>query len=51
MPRPELERLQADRLRARFGIERDRLAEQPFTTKSQLRDSYPFGMLQVPLTE
>ena len=51
MPRPELERLQADRLRARFGIERDRLAEQPFATKSQLRDSYPFGMLKVPLTE
>ena len=26
-----------------------RLAEQPFTTKSQLRDAYPFGMLKVPL--
>jgi phenylacetate-CoA ligase len=51
MPRPELERLQANRLRARFGIERDRLSEQPFTTKSQLRDSYPFGLLRVPLTD
>jgi phenylacetate-CoA ligase len=51
MARPELERLQAERLRARFGIERDQLSEQPFTTKSQLRDSYPFGMLKVPLIE
>jgi phenylacetate-CoA ligase len=51
MPRPELERLQAERLRERFGVEREQLIEQPFTTKSQLRDSYPFGMLQVPLTD
>jgi phenylacetate-CoA ligase len=51
MPRLELERLQAERLRARFGIERDQLEQQPFTTKAQLRDAYPFGMLKVPLTE
>ena len=29
MSRPELERLQSDRLRARFGIEREQLAETP----------------------
>src|SRR4051812_39508505 len=51
MARPALERLQGERLRARFGIERDELAQQPFTTKAQLRDAYPFGMLKVPLTE
>ena len=48
MPRPELERLQRERLRARFGIELEALPEQPFTTKSQFRDAYPFGMLRVP---
>ena len=51
MPRPELERLQADRLRARFGVELDALTEQPFTTKAQLRDAYPLGLLKVPLSE
>jgi phenylacetate-CoA ligase len=51
MPRPELERLQRERLRARFGVELDALAEQPFTTKSDLRDGYPFGMLRVPRDE
>lgn len=47
MPRPELERLQAERLRDRFGIEADALADQPFTTKAMLRDAYPFGLLRV----
>src|SRR5579864_5445562 len=51
MPRPELERLQRERLRERFGVELDALAEQPFTTKSNLRDAYPFGMLRVPREE
>jgi phenylacetate-CoA ligase len=51
MPRAELERLQAERLRARFGIELDALAEQPFSAKSDLRDAYPFGLLRVPLEE
>ena len=51
MPRPELERLQAERLRERFGVEFDALDEQPFATKAQLRESYPFGMLKVPLRE
>jgi phenylacetate-CoA ligase len=51
MPREELERLQSERLRARFGVERAALAEQPFTTKAQLRDAYPFGMLRVPRDE
>lgn len=51
MPRPELERLQAERLRARFGVERDALPEQPFATKSMLRDAYPFGLLRVPLEQ
>jgi len=51
MPRSELEQLQRTRLRDRFGIEREALAEQPFTTKADLRDAYPFGMLRVPLDE
>ena len=51
MPRPELERLQGARLRARFGVERGALAEQPFVEKSDLRDAYPFGLLRVPREE
>jgi len=51
MPRPELERLQAGRLRARFGIGPEALGEQPFAVKSDLRDAYPFGLLRVPREE
>jgi phenylacetate-CoA ligase len=51
MPRPELERLQRERLRERFGVDLDALADQPFTKKSDLRDAYPFGMLRVPREE
>jgi len=51
MPRPELERLQRKRLRERFGVELEALAEQPFRVKSELRDAYPFGLLQVPLEQ
>jgi phenylacetate-CoA ligase len=51
MPRAELERLQAERLRERFDVERAALAEQPLTTKADLRDAYPFGLLRVPLEE
>src|SRR2546421_12081968 len=51
MPRSELEQLQRARLRERFGVELESLAEQPFTTKADLRDSYPFGMLRVPRDE
>jgi len=51
MPRPELERLQRERLRDRFDVELDALADQPFTRKSDLRDAYPFGMLRVPREE
>src|SRR5215472_7333862 len=51
MPRPELERLQRERLRERFGVELEALPEQPFRVKSDLRDAYPFGLLQVPLEE
>ena len=51
MPRAELERLQRERLRARFGVELEALPEQPFTTKADLRDAYPFGMLRVPRDE
>jgi len=51
MARPELDRLQAARLRARFGVELDALPEQPFTTKSDLRDAYPFGMLRARLED
>ena len=51
LPRSELERLQRDRLRERFGIELEALAELPFRVKSELRDAYPFGLLRVPLEE
>jgi phenylacetate-CoA ligase len=51
MPRAELERLQRERLRGRFGVELEALREQPFATKSQLRESYPFGLLRVPLED
>jgi phenylacetate-CoA ligase len=51
LPRPELEQLQRERLRERFGVELEALAEQPFRVKSDLRDAYPFGLLQVPLKE
>jgi phenylacetate-CoA ligase len=47
MPRSELEQLQRTRLRERFGVELESLVEQPFTTKADLRDAYPFGMLRV----
>ena len=49
LPRPELERLQLERLMLRFGVgSLEALAEQPFTRKAELRDAYPFGMLRVP---
>ena len=51
MPRPELEELQARRLRERFEVDLEALAQQPFATKAQLRDAYPFGLLRVPLSE
>jgi phenylacetate-CoA ligase len=51
LPRPELEQLQRERLRQRFGVELETLPEQPFRVKSELRDAYPFGLLQVPLEE
>ncbi|HEY8408494.1 MAG TPA: phenylacetate--CoA ligase [Gaiellaceae bacterium] len=51
MPRSELEELQARRLRERFGVDLEALAQQPFATKSQLRDAYPFGLLRVPLSD
>src|SRR4051812_23139681 len=49
LPGPELERLQRDRLRERFDVELEALPELPFRVKSELRDAYPFGLLQVPL--
>jgi phenylacetate-CoA ligase len=51
MPLPDLERLQRDRLRDRFGVEREALPELPFRVKEELREAYPFGLLQVPLEE
>src|SRR6478672_13909750 len=52
MPRPELERLQLERMRARFGLGSfEELAGAPFATKAQLRDAYPFGLLRVPLEQ
>ena len=51
----EREALQRERLRAllpRFEVDADTaLADAPFTVKSQLRDAYPFGLLQVPLEQ
>src|SRR4051812_26338322 len=51
LPRPELERLQRERLRERFGVDAEALPELPFRVKSELRDAYPFGLLRVPLEE
>ncbi|MFL5942419.1 MAG: phenylacetate--CoA ligase family protein [Gaiellaceae bacterium] len=51
LPRPELERLQQERLRERFGVDAEALPELPFRVKSELRDAYPFGLLRVPLEE
>ena len=51
LARPDLERLQRDRLQERFGVELESLPELPFATKSDLRDAYPFGLLRVPLEE
>jgi phenylacetate-CoA ligase len=51
LPRSELEWLQRERLRERFGVELEALPELGFRVKSELRDSYPFGLLRVPLEE
>jgi phenylacetate-CoA ligase len=51
LSRPELEALQRERLRERFGVEPETLPELPFRVKSDLRDAYPFGLLRVPLDE
>src|SRR3954465_3238441 len=50
LPREALRSLQADRLRAAFGVSLDSLAEAPFTYKAELRDAYPFGLLRVPVS-
>ena len=51
----ERETMQRERLHAllpRFGVDPDTaLTDAPFTVKSQLRDAYPFGLLQVPLEQ
>jgi phenylacetate-CoA ligase len=74
LPRPEMEKLQMERLRA--GIERvsktvpfykkklseagittdsirslEDLNRLPFSTKADLRDNYPFGLVAVPMKE
>ena len=51
LARPDLERLQRERLRGRFGVELEALPELPFARKGDLRDAYPFGLLRVPLEE
>src|ERR671934_2534764 len=51
LPREALRSLQADRLRATFGIDLDSLAEAPFVFKTALREAYPFGLLRVPVAE
>jgi phenylacetate-CoA ligase len=50
LPREALRSLQADRLRATFGIDLDSLAEAPFVFKTALREAYPFGLLRVPVS-
>ena len=50
LPRSALRSLQAERLRATFGVSLDSLAEAPFTYKSALREAYPFGLLRVPVS-
>jgi phenylacetate-CoA ligase len=51
LPRAELRALQARRFRAAFGRELDSLEGLPFTSKADLRDAYPFGLLAVPREE
>ena len=50
LPREALRSLQADRLRATFGLSLDSLAEAAFTYKAALRETYPFGLLRVPVS-
>src|SRR5437764_3660691 len=50
LPREALRSLQAERLRATFGVSLDSLAEAPFTFKSALREAYPFALLRVPVS-
>jgi phenylacetate-CoA ligase len=50
LPRDALRSLQADRLQATFSLSLDSLADAPFTTKSALREAYPFGLLRVPVS-
>ena len=49
LPRHELRELQRMRLQAAFGADIDGLADLPFTTKVELREAYPFGLLRVPV--
>ena len=54
LPRNELRALQLERLNATFGLalaSLDELAAQPFTGKAALRESYPFGLVRVPLDQ
>jgi phenylacetate-CoA ligase len=50
LPRPALRSLQDERLRAVFGVSLDSLAAAPFTSKTALREAYPFGLLRVPVS-
>src|SRR5690242_18638970 len=50
LPRAELLSLQDQRLRSVFGVGLDSLASAPFTSKATLREAYPFGLLQVPVS-
>src|ERR671934_2887136 len=50
LPRSALRSLQAERLRAVFGVDLDSLAEAPFVFKTALREAYPFGLLRVPVS-
>ncbi len=53
LPREALRELQLERLRATFQLDvesLDDVAELQFTTKSALREAFPFGLLRVPVS-
>ena len=52
LPRDDLRALQLERLRSTFGLDLvslDDAGSLPFTTKSALREAYPYGLMQVPV--
>ena len=52
LPRDDLRALQLERLRSTFGLDLaslDDVGALPFTTKSALREAYPYGLMRVPV--